>query len=53
MMNRIGEIIEQFLVALGLTLSRLSPEETSMVTLLLMFLLMAAAISRVLGIAHS
>ena len=53
MMDRIGEIIEQFLVSLGLTLSRLSPEENSMVTLLLTFLLVAAALSRVLSMSHS
>jgi hypothetical protein len=48
MMDRIGEMIERFLVSLGLTLSRLSPEETRMVTLLLTFLLVAATITRVL-----
>jgi hypothetical protein len=52
-MDRIGEIIEQFLVALGLALSRLSPEETGMVTLLLAFLLVAMAMSRLLVLAHS
>ncbi|MDP9049299.1 MAG: hypothetical protein M3O31_01040 [Acidobacteriota bacterium] len=52
-MGRIGEIIEEFLVSLGLALSRLSPEETSMVTLLLAFLLVAMAMSRFLALAHS
>ena len=52
MMDRIGEIIERFLVALGLALSRLSPEEKGMVTLLLTFLLVAAAITRVLQMTH-
>jgi hypothetical protein len=53
MMDRLGELLERFLVALGLTLSRLSPEEKGMVTLLLTFLLVAAAITRVLQMAHT
>ncbi len=53
MLDRLGELIEEFLVALGLMLSRLSPEQKSMVTLLLTFLLIAAAVARVLQIAHS
>jgi hypothetical protein len=52
MMDRIGQIIEQILVSLGLALSRLSPEEKGMVTLLLTFLLVAAAITRVLQMTH-
>jgi len=53
MLERLSEIIEQFLVALGLTLSRLSAEEKNMVTLLLTFLLVAAAVARVLHVLHS
>jgi hypothetical protein len=53
MLDHLGELIEQFLVALGLALSRLSPEQKSMVTLLLTFLLIAAAVARFLQIAHS
>jgi hypothetical protein len=53
MLDRISQIVERFLVALGMTLSRLSPEEKSMVTLLLTFLLVAAAVARVLQILQS
>jgi hypothetical protein len=48
MLDRFTELIEQFLVGLGLTLSRLSSEEKTMVTLLLAFLLVAAAAAGVL-----
>lgn len=47
-MGPINEIIERFLVALGLALNRMSEEETGMVTMLLLFLAIAAAITRVL-----
>ena len=47
-MDYINEIIERFLVALGLTLSRMSEEETGMVTLLLALLVIAAATTHVL-----
>ena len=48
MLDDINEIIERFLVALGLTLNRLSDEETGMVTMLLLFLMGAAVASRAL-----
>jgi len=44
-MEPINEMIERFLVALGLTLSRLSEEEMGMVSLLLLLLVVAAAAS--------
>ena len=47
-MEPINEMIERFLVALGLTLSRLSEEETGMVSMLLLLLVVAAAASHVL-----
>jgi hypothetical protein len=53
MLDRLNELIEQFLVALGLVLSRLSQEEKTMITLLLTFLLVAASVARVLQIAYS
>jgi hypothetical protein len=53
MLERLSELIERFLVALGLTLSRLSPEEKTMITLLLTFLLVASAVARALQMAHS
>ena len=52
MLDRINELIEQFLVALGLTLSRLSDEETTMVTLLLGFMMVAVIAARALQAAH-
>jgi hypothetical protein len=52
MLDRINELIEQFLVALGLTLSRLSDEETTMITLLLGFMMLAMIASRFLRAAH-
>jgi hypothetical protein len=51
MLDRLSELIEQFLVALGISLSRLSSEEKTMITLLLTFLLVAAAIARALVMA--
>lgn len=48
MLDRINEMITLFLVGLGQALSRLSDEEKTMVSLLLSFLLVAAAASRVL-----
>jgi hypothetical protein len=53
MLDRLNELIEQFLVALGLTLSQLSPEEKTMITLLLTFLLVAAVVARFLQMVHS
>jgi hypothetical protein len=53
MLDRLGELIEQFLVALGLALSRLSADQKSMITLMLTFLLVAAVVARVLQIMHS
>ncbi len=52
MLDRINQLIEQFLVALGLALSRLSDEEKTMVTLLLGFLMLAMIATRVLQAAH-
>jgi hypothetical protein len=49
-MDPISEMIERFLVALGLTLSRLTEEETGMVSLLVLFLMVAAAMSHVLRV---
>lgn len=48
MLDRLNELIEQFLVGLGLTLSQLSAEQKTMITLLLIFLVVAAAAARVL-----
>jgi hypothetical protein len=47
-MDYINEIIERFLVALGMALSRMSEEETGMVTLLLALLVIAAATTHIL-----
>ena len=44
-MEPINEMIERFLVALGLALNQLSEEETGMVSLLLLLLVVAAAVS--------
>lgn len=52
MLDRLNELIEQFLVGLGLTLSRLSTEEKRMITLLLAFLLIAAVASPALQMAR-
>jgi hypothetical protein len=52
MLGRLGELIEQFLVSLGLALSQLSEQEKSMITLLLVFLLVAAGVAAALQTAH-
>lgn len=49
-MEPIEEIIERFLVALGLTLSRLSEEETGMISALLLSLMVAAVASHMLRV---
>ena len=51
MLDPISEMIERFLVALGLTLNRLSDEETGMVSMLLLLLVVAAVASRALRMA--
>jgi hypothetical protein len=48
MLDRLNQLIEQFLVGLGLALSRLSAEQKAMITLLLTFLVVAAAAGRAL-----
>lgn len=48
MLERLSEIVTMFLVSLGQFLSRLTPEEESMITLFLAFLLIAAVAGRVL-----
>jgi hypothetical protein len=54
MMDRIFEIIEMFLVNLGLALNRLSPEEKRTVSFFLASLLVAAVVARALqfAVAH-
>jgi hypothetical protein len=52
-MEPISEMIERFLVALGLTLSRLSEDEMGMVTMLLLLLVVAAAASHGLRVHFS
>ena len=52
MFDRINEMITLFLVSLGQFLMRLSPDEKRMISLLLTFLLIAAAAMRVLQLAH-
>jgi hypothetical protein len=52
MLDRLNELIEEYLVGLGLTLSRLSSEETKMITLFLASLLVAAAAACVLHMAR-
>jgi len=47
MLDRLNELIEMFLVGLGQALSRLSAEESTMITLLLIFLIVAAAAGHV------
>ena len=49
MLDRIGELLEMFLVGLGQFLTRLSSEEKTMISLLLGLLMVAAAMSRVLA----
>lgn len=51
MFDRLNELIEQFLVALGIFLNRMTQEEKTQVTLLLSLLMIAAAASRVLHLA--
>ncbi|HEX9200669.1 MAG TPA: hypothetical protein VF865_13990 [Acidobacteriaceae bacterium] len=48
MLDRLSELIELFLVGLGQAISRLSAEEKTMITLLLSFLIVAAAAARAL-----
>jgi hypothetical protein len=48
MLDRLGELLEQFLVGLGQFLTRLSSEEKTMISLLLALLMIAAMMSRVL-----
>jgi hypothetical protein len=52
MLDRINEMIEMFLVGLGLHLSRFSDEEMSMITVLLALLMLAAAATGVLRATH-
>jgi hypothetical protein len=49
-MDRISEMITLFLVGLGQKLSRLSEEETTMITLFLASLLLAAAAAQALHV---
>ena len=48
MMDRIFEMIEMFLVNLGIQLNRITPEDANMVTLFLASLMVAALAARVL-----
>lgn len=48
MLDRLGELLEMFLVGLGQFLTRLSSEEKTMISLLLALLTIAAMMSRVL-----
>jgi hypothetical protein len=50
MIERLTELLERFAVGLGLVLGRLSAEEKTMITLLLTFLMLAAAAGRLLRI---
>ena len=50
MFDRIAELIEMFLVSLGITLNRISNEEKNMVTLFLASLAVAAVLSHALRI---
>jgi hypothetical protein len=52
MLDRLNEWIELFLVGLGQALSRLSADEKKMISLLLVFLLVAAAAARALQMVH-
>ena len=49
MLDRLGELLEQFLVGLGQFLTRLSSEEKTMISLLLGLLMIAAAMARALN----
>ncbi len=51
MINRISEMIEMFLVHLGMALTRLSSEETMTITLFLASLVVAAVVAHVLQVA--
>jgi len=48
MLDRLNEMMAMFLVALGQKLSRLTPQQTNMITLLLTFMMVACAIARAL-----
>ncbi|HEX3569300.1 MAG TPA: hypothetical protein VHU44_00595 [Acidobacteriaceae bacterium] len=52
MLDRLGELLEMFLVGLGQLLTRLSSEEKTMIGLLLGLLMIAAAMSRALSLSH-
>lgn len=52
MLDRLGELLEMFLVGLGQALMRLSSEEKTMVSLLLSLLVIAAAMSHALQASH-
>jgi hypothetical protein len=49
MLDRLGELLEMFLVGLGQFLTRLTSEEKTMISLLLGLLMIAAAMSRALA----
>ena len=51
MFDRINELIEMFLVSLGITLNRISDEQKTMVTLFLASLAVAAVASHMLQAA--
>lgn len=51
MFDRINELIEMFLVSLGITLNRISDEQKDMVTLFLASLAVAAVVSHMLQAA--
>ena len=51
MFDRIVEMIEMFLVSLGIALNRISDQEKKMVTLFLASLAVAAVLSHVLRVA--
>jgi len=53
MLDRLSEMMAMFLVALGQAISRLSPQQKQMVTLLLTFLMVACAMARALQLAVS
>jgi hypothetical protein len=52
MQDYFNQLIERFLVGLGMALSKLSAEEKNMITLLLAFLLVATAAARALRMVH-
>jgi hypothetical protein len=51
-LDHFNELMERFLVGLGLAISRLSAEEKNMISLLLAFLLVATIAARALHMAH-